>query len=96
MRDVRAGVFVVHGQQLIADGNALGKLAQPVICQKISQFRLAGQHNLDELVRLCFQVGNQPDLLQHLRIEILGFIDYQHHGAASAVFPEQESVQFIE
>ena len=44
----------------------------------VTQFRLADQDNLQQLAFAGFQIGQQAQLLQHVRRQVLRLIDHQH------------------
>ena len=81
---------------MIAYRNPLSELTQFRLLQDLRQFRLARQDNLDQFVRLGFQVGDQPDLLQDQRFQVLRLVDNQHHGTSCMVLGEQEAVEGIQ
>jgi len=78
---------------MITDSDSLAQLSQVFTGEELFQFRLADQHDLDQFLPGRFQVGDKADLFQYFGGEVLGFVDYQDHDPAGAVFPEQEFVE---
>ena len=66
------------GQQVIAGGDPLGDLPQFSGSKLITQFRLSYQKDLQQFVSMGFQIGQQADLLQYIRAEILSLVNQKH------------------
>jgi hypothetical protein len=73
--------------------DALAQLTQSRRLEHHVEFGLSEQDDLDQLARLGLEVGEQPDLLQRLRRERLGFV-HDEQDAAPGFLPGQE--EFIE
>src|SRR5262245_38184274 len=81
---------------MISNGDALAKLAQRRIVQPIPKFRLAQEHNLEELAFFCLQIGQQPNLFEEFIGEILGLVDNQDRLPSLLDLAEEEQIQFLE
>ena len=68
MAHVGERVFARQRFQVEARRDALRELAQVVAGEQVAQFRLADQDDLQELLRLGLEVGEQPHLLEHLGV----------------------------
>ncbi len=60
---------------MIAAGDALGELPQFIAIQQIAQFGLTDQDDLQQLLGVGLQIGEQPHLFEHLGREVLRLID---------------------
>ncbi len=74
---------------------ALTHLTQLMRVQQLHQFRLADQHDLDQLVTGRLEIGDQPDLFQHRRRQNLGIIDECQHFSPGDPFFHQKAVQCV-
>ena len=72
-----------------AVSDAFFELADPILTQVVIKFGLAEQHDLQQLVGLGFQVGQQADFLQRGDRHALRFLDEQHHAFAFSVALQQ-------
>ena len=54
------------------------------------------QDDLQQLLGLGFQVGEQAHLLEHFRSEVLRFVDHQHDALAFGVRLEQMAAQQVD
>jgi len=61
-----------------------------------SQLRLAHQNDLQQLAGGGFQIGKQPQLLQHIRAQVLGLVHQQDHTLALGFFLQQKGIQPID
>ena len=82
--------------QVEARGDALRQLAQVVAPQQLAQLRLADQDDLQQLLRLGLEIGEQAHLFQHFGAEVLRLIDDQHHAAPGGVGAQQVVVQQVD
>jgi hypothetical protein len=89
--DVRLGLRAIERRQVVAGGHALGELAQLAPSQHLLQLRLTHQHDLDQLLGVGLEVGDEADLLEHLGREVLRLVDQQHDVAPVALRLEQEA-----
>lgn len=92
---IRTGFFRRQGLQVIAAGDALGKLTQVLARQQYTQFRLPHEDDLQQFLAAGFEIGEQPHLLQNLAAQGLGFINNEHHPSAPGVCFQQARVQNI-
>ena len=74
---------------VIARRHALGQLAQVRSRQVVGQLGLADQDDLKQLLLRRLQIGQETDLLQHARAQVLGLVDDQHGAPAARVSVEQ-------
>ncbi len=96
MAHIFAGILQIHGVEMIAHADALIELAHVAPPEQRAEFGLADENDLDELVGLGFEVGKEPDLFQHRRIEMLGLVDDQDHGPPFPPLPQQKFVEQME
>src|SRR5207253_5449153 len=73
--------------------NALPQLRQSRPHQPLFQFRLAGQHNLQQFSVRGLEVREQANGFQHRVGEILGLVDEKHDALPGFRFAKQEIVQ---
>ncbi len=78
---------------MIAHRDPLSELAKFVAIESVSKLRLADEDDLQQLVLISFEVGQQPDLLEQLVRHVLRFIEEEddHHSGVGAI--EQELVE---
>ena len=93
--DVFADFLGRERGDVIAQRDALLELAQAVAVEDLRQFGLADEDDLEELLLLGFEVGEQPDLLEHARFEVLGFIDDQRDVVVGGQLAQQERVDRV-
>jgi hypothetical protein len=82
--------------QMISHGDPLAQLSDFVPFQNVHEFRLSRQDDLYQLLPICLQVRNQPNLLEHRCFEILCLIDDEDDGAALGILLEKKQVERIE
>ncbi len=82
--------------QVIAGCDSLRQLPQTSSLQHLAQFRLTQQDDLKELFFAGFQVGEQTNLFQGLRRQILGFINHHHDTLPVLVRVQQVSGQPVD
>lgn len=75
--DLVRHIAEVERAQLAVDEDALAKLAELLAGEHIFQLGLADEHDLEELLFVGFQLGEHPDLLQHLGAEVLRLVNDQ-------------------
>ena len=90
MADVGERLVFPQRLEVIAAGDALRELAQLLLREHFAQFRLADQDDLQQLLRRGLEVREQAHLLEHVGVEVLGFVHHQHDAPAAAVRVEQE------
>ncbi len=81
---------------MAAQGNALVQLAKRVGLQQLSQLRLAHQNNLKQFAGGGFHIGEQPQLLQHIGAQVLGFVHEQDHALALGFFLQEKGIEAID
>ncbi len=81
---------------MTAAGDALGELAQLAAREQLAQLRLADEDDLQELLRVGFEVGQEADLLEDLGGEVLRLIDHQHHALAVGMGVQQVAAEDID
>src|SRR6202162_733714 len=69
-----------EGVSPAAQRNALAKLAEHGLIQFLLEFRLAGEHDLEQLLRRGFEVGKEANLLKDLWGVSLRLVDNEHGG----------------
>ncbi len=52
-----------------------------VVPKRLIQLRMPDEHDLQKLRFVCFEVEEQAQLLQHLGVEILSFVDDEHRAS---------------
>ena len=77
-------------------GDALGQLPQLGPVDLVENFRLPGKDDLEHELLVDVDVGEHPELLQHLELHVLGFVDDQHRAAAVDLLVAQEIGQDFE
>nr|GEU28193.1 conserved hypothetical protein [Tanacetum cinerariifolium] len=85
--------FRRHGRHVETVGDAFLQLAHAGQGQVLVQFRLAEQHDLQQLAAGRFQVGQEPDRFQRVERHGLRFLDQQHHVPALAMAADQMRMQ---
>ena len=76
---VVVGLLARQGRQVVAGGDALRELPQLAPSQHLRELRLADEDDLDELLGVGLEVGDEADLLEDLGREVLGLVDEQDH-----------------
>ena len=82
MTQVGIGFFRIQRGQVVARGDALRQLAQFGFAQQAAQFGLAQQQDLQQLLGVGFQIGEQPHLLQRVGRQVLSLVNQHHHAQA--------------
>jgi hypothetical protein len=95
MAHVGRGLLARQRIEVVAAGDALRELPQVLARQQFAQLRLADQDDLQQLLGFGLQVGEQADVLEHLRGEVLRFIDDQHDAPALRVRPQQIAIEHV-
>ena len=95
MLRIGRGLGLVQRFEVVARGDALRQLAQVGAPEHLAQFRLPDQHDLEQLLRGGFEVGQQPHLFQGGSREILCLVDQDHDGLAFRVRLQQKLVEPI-
>ena len=95
MPDIGPGLFLAQGLEVIACCYALVQLAQLRPAQHLCQLGLANQNDLQQLFAVGFQVGEQANLLQHVKVQMLGLVDQQYGFAAAIVVFQQIPMQAV-
>ena len=79
--------------QIRKHGDALAKLHEVVLHERLRQLRLTGQNDLNQLRVGRLKIGQQADRFQHRLLQILRFVHDQHEPAPAQHFLEQGLVQ---
>ncbi len=79
MAHVGPHVGLAERLQGIIHGDALRELTHVVAGQHGTETRLPRQHDLQADLATVVEVGQEPEILQHLKIEILSLIDDQQN-----------------
>ncbi len=95
VRDVLQRLRFRERLQVVTRRNPLIELAQLLQREHFGQFRLADQNNLKQLVLLGFEVGQEPDLFEHRRRQVLRLVNDEHAVAAPRRGIEQVLVQRV-
>jgi len=92
------GTRVVRGQrlQIVTRGDALGELAHLRLGEHGIQFRLADQDDLQEFFLGRFEIGEQPDLLEHLAVQAMRLVHDQHRAPALGVILQQIGIERVD
>ena len=96
VRDQVAHRLFVQRRQVEAGGDPLGQLAKRRVQHHVAQFRLADQHQLDDLVLARVDVGQHPQLFQAFRRQVLRFVEDQHDPPSGGIFVDQEILKLLE
>ncbi len=100
--DLQAVLDISHrflgpqGQQVVTRGDPLGELAQLRPVHEAFQLGLTEEQNLEQFVGGGFQVGQQPDLLQDLGAQVLGFVDDQHRPPSRGMGGQEVPVEPVD
>src|SRR5207245_124461 len=79
---------------LATNHDALPQLPELRQIQLLFELRLAGKHNLQQFLCGCLQVGEQTDLFQHWKCEILRFVKNEYRSFALAEAFQKPLIQF--
>ena len=60
------------------------------------KFRLADQHDLQQLLPFRLQIRQQPDLFEHRRRQVLRFINHQHAVLVLRMPIQEVGIQFVD
>ena len=84
-----------QGLQVISAGDSLRQLAQIGAVQQFAKFRLPDQNDLQQLLRGGLQIGQQPDLLQHLGGQVLRLVHDHDDAPPFGVGRQQPPIERI-
>ncbi len=87
-------LLLAHRHGLATQRDALAQLPELRQLQLILKLGLAGQYDLQQFLGRSLQIGQQTDLFQHRKSEILCFVNDQHRGLARPVSLQQPVIQF--
>ena len=93
LRHVSLGFLQRERMRLGPQRQPLPQLAQMRLLQPLFQFRLAHQHNLQQLLGEGLQICHHANLFQHLVGEALCLVHDQYRGFARPVAIQQPVVQ---
>ena len=95
MADIGTRLLFVEGRQIKARGDALVELSELRARQHAGKLRLAREDDLQQLLLVSFEVGEQTDLLQHLEAQMLCLVNHQYRAAIRLMIAQQELVQRV-
>jgi len=95
MAQVRLALIGIERVEVIARGDALCELAQFGTRELFAQLGLSEQDDLQQLLRRCFEVGQQTHLFERCGRQVLCLVDDQHHAQSGRVGFEQVSVECV-
>ena len=72
---------------MVTGGYSLCQLAQIGLTQQSLQLRLTDQHDMQQLMPMGLQIGQQPHLLQYIPAQILCLIDNDNRPPAQGMSP---------
>ena len=75
--DVFSGIFQVQRMDVIPAADALEQGPAPGLAQFLVQLGLADQEDVDQFFIRQFHVGEEPDLLQQFKRQLVGLVDDQ-------------------
>ena len=78
-----------------SSGNPLSKLLQFRTPQEVPQLRLPNEHDLQQLIFVGIDVGQHSQRLHCGWIDVLGFVNDQHHTVFLAVLVDQEALESV-
>src|ERR1035441_8443869 len=90
---VSQGFFFDEAAQGTAQGNPLFELAEFGRLQLSVQFLLSGQNDLQQFAAAILQIAEEPDLLQNIPFQVVGFVDDEDGGAPGAGAFQQHVIQ---
>jgi hypothetical protein len=93
---VAFGLARIQRREVEARGDALRELAQFAPGQHLAQLRLAEQHDLQQLLRVGLEVGEQAHLLQRFGRQVLRLVDDQHDPQPFRVGLQQVGVERVD
>ena len=82
--------------EVVARDHPLRQLLHAGLGEPVAQLRLPDQHDLQQLVGVGLEVGQQAQLLQHVRRQVLRLVDHEQAVAAGGVALQQELVQRVD
>src|SRR3984957_11085095 len=80
--NVTLGLVDIERRQVGAESNTLLELPQIDRIQLLVEFGLPDQQYLQQLLLRRFQIGQQPDFLEHFHRKMVSFVHHQHRGQA--------------
>src|SRR5713226_5301309 len=83
--DVVMGLLFGQRDRLTAQHDALAELSQLWQLQLLFQLLLPRQHDLQQFLRGCLEVGQQPNFFEHGVSQILRFVHNEHGGFTGTV-----------
>ncbi len=95
MPDIRFSLFSVQRTEFKSRGNPLVKLSQLGPGQLVRQLRLPDKNNVEEFFFVGFEIGEQPDLLQHIKTQMLRLINHQYGFTTGAMILKKKTVQRV-
>ncbi len=96
MADIAPGFLARQWLQVISAGDSLCQLAEFGAVEQLAKFRLPDQNDLQQLLRGSLEIGQQPDLFQHLGGQILRLVHDHDDAPAAGVGRQQPPIQRID
>ena len=96
VQDVPVCLCFVERVEMEARNHALGQLLEFGLGQNAAQFWLTYEDDLQQFSLVGFQVGQQAQLLEHVRREVLRLVNDEHIAFAPRVAGEQVGVERVE
>jgi hypothetical protein len=96
MLHVLRGLGLGERTQVVARDHPLRQLLEVGLREHGAQFRLADQHDLQQLALAGLQVGQQSQLLEHVDREVLRLVDDQHVVLPHGMGAQQVLVQGVD
>src|SRR6266436_6113406 len=91
--DVVMGLLFRQRARLTAEHDALPELSQFRQLQLLFQLLLSRQYDLQQLLRGCLEVGQQPNLFKHRVGQVLCFVHDEHGGFTGTVTLEKPLIE---
>ena len=96
MLDILHGLVIGKRLELAGQADALPQLPEFEGIDHLGQLGLAHQDDLDQFLARGFQVGQQANLFQRFRTEILRLVYHQYGASPSGMSIQQVGVQDID
>ena len=95
MLHIRRCVSGLQRPEVIARGDALRKLTQIWSRQHLGQLWLTDKNDAQQFAFVGFQIGQQAQLLQHVRREVLRLVNEQYGGSSGSITSQQLLVDVV-
>ena len=78
MANVLRGLVARQRPEVVARDDALRQLLHGGFCKHRPQLWLADEHDLQQFAVMRLEIGQQPQLLEHVGAEVLCLVDDEH------------------